>query len=83
MEIFSQSILRPGMCLFPGLPVPRTTQAPAACGRAGPRGPYGKIALKPRPPSWLPPFCPARRGYCEKMQIFVVMPCAILCVFEV
>ena len=46
-----QSALRPGMCMFPGLPVPLTTRALAACGRAGPGGSCGQIALKTRPPS--------------------------------
>ena len=48
-EFDFQSILC--MCLCPGFPAPRTTRALAACGRAGPGGSRGKIALKPRPPS--------------------------------
>ena len=50
-EFDFQSILRPGMCLFPGLPVLLTTRALEARGRAGPGGSCGKNALKPRPPS--------------------------------
>ena len=38
-----------GMCLYLGLPAPRTTRALGACGRAG--GSCGKIALKSPPPS--------------------------------
>ena len=40
-EFDFQSILRPGMCLFPGLPVPRTTRALAA--RVWPRRPQGPL----------------------------------------
>ena len=50
-ELDFQSTLRPGMHLFPGLPMPLITRALGARGRAGPRGSCGKIALKPRPPS--------------------------------
>ena len=50
-EFDFQSILCLCMCLCTGLPAPRTTQALGACGRAGPGGSCGKIALKPRPPS--------------------------------
>ena len=66
-EFDFQSILRPGMCLFPGLPVLLTTRALEARGRAGPGGSCGKTALKlAGPPREFPPFSSVRYGHCGK-----------------
>ena len=62
-EFDFQSMLCLGMRRWPGLPVPLTTRALVACGRAGRGGSCGKIALKPvAPPKLISSlfFCPLR-----------------------